>query len=75
MADPTEIYQVVMNLCTNAAHAMADNPGVLTIGLGNLALDKEQKAHGMTVPPGNYVGLTIRDTGSRDIPGDYGTNL
>ena len=68
MADPTEIYQIVMNLCTNAAHAMADNTGVLTVGLENLALAQEQKAHGMTVQPGNYLRLTIRDTGSGISP-------
>jgi CheY-like chemotaxis protein len=68
MADPTEIYQIVMNLCTNAAHAMADNTGVLTVGLGNLALEREQTAHGMTVPPGNYLLLTIQDTGSGISP-------
>ncbi len=68
MADPTEIYQIVMNLCTNAAHAIADNTGVLTVGLGNLTLDQEQKAHGMTVQPGNYLLLTIRDTGSGISP-------
>ncbi len=67
-ADPTEIYQIVMNLCTNAAHAMADNLGVLTVGLGNLALDKEQKAYGMIVQPGNYLVLTIRDSGSGISP-------
>jgi PAS domain S-box-containing protein len=68
MADPTEIYQIVMNLCTNAAHAMTANTGVLTVGLGNLALEQEQKVHGITMQPGNYLALTIRDTGSGISP-------
>ena len=68
MADPTEIYQVVMNLCTNAAHAMDDSGGVLTVGLDNLKLQQAQTAYGITTQPGNYVRLTIRDNGSGIAP-------
>lgn len=64
MADPTEIYQIVMNLCTNAAHAMADRSGVLTVGLDNFELQQPQTAYGITIQPGNYLRLTIGDTGS-----------
>jgi PAS domain S-box-containing protein len=64
LADPTEIYQIVMNLCTNAAHAMADKGGVLTVGLDNMELKQEQTAHGLSVKPGNYLRLSIQDTGS-----------
>lgn len=63
LADPTEIYQIIMNLCTNAAHAMADQGGVLTVGLDNVELQQEQTAHGLSLKPGNYLRLSIRDTG------------
>jgi PAS domain S-box-containing protein len=63
LADPTEIYQVVMNLCTNAAHAMADMNGVLDISLDPVDLDREQSAFGMTIKPGAYVRFSVKDTG------------
>jgi signal transduction histidine kinase/ActR/RegA family two-component response regulator len=62
LGDPTELQQVVMNLCTNAAQAM-DGRGLLTVELSlvdvteNLAL-----SHG-NLPPGSYLRLTVRDTG------------
>lgn len=64
IADPTHIYQVLMNLCTNAAHAMRAKGGVLEVGLANVSIDFEsliQKLH--DVVPGTYVKLTVRDTG------------
>ena len=42
-ADPTQIHQVLMNLCTNAAHAMEENGGRLTVTLGNVMLGKRKK--------------------------------
>jgi signal transduction histidine kinase len=62
-ADPTEIYQVVMNLCTNASHAMEDTNGVLEVGLDLVILEKEKSAFGMTLLPGSYVRLNIHDNG------------
>ena len=62
LANPTEIQQIVMNLCTNAAHAMREDGGVLSVSLS----DAEIKP-GMTrpeLPPGQYVRLTIKDTGT-----------
>jgi len=63
LADPTEIYQVVMNLCTNAAHAMADMNGVLEVSLDLVDLKEEQSAFGMTIKPGAYVRFSVKDTG------------
>ena len=68
MADPTEIYQIVMNLCTNAAHAMAENTGASDRRAGKPCNGPEQQVHGMTVQPGNYLQLTIQDTGSGISP-------
>ncbi len=50
-ADPTQLHQVIMNLVTNAVHAMGDRGGRLVIGTQN-------------VPPGDYARLTVTDTGA-----------
>ena len=62
MADPTKIHQVVMNLCTNAFHAMKDEKGTLRVALHCQERSKEDyKKDGMA--PGPYVVLSISDTG------------
>ena len=63
-ADPTQIQQIIMNLSTNAAHAMEEKGiGALTIGLENVLLDSmDIPGHGNMVP-GNYVILRVTDTG------------
>ena len=63
MADPTEIYQVVMNLCTNAAHAMQETGGVLGVRLKNITLDQPVSAFGLDLKPGLYLSLAVRDSG------------
>ncbi len=63
MADPTQIHQVVMNLCTNAAHAMRDNGGVLEVRLDDLQLTPDSVLPGSGFLPGPCVKLTFRDTG------------
>jgi PAS domain S-box-containing protein len=68
LGDPTEIYQIVMNLCTNAAHAMEDEGGILSVRLDNVALDREQTAHGISVKAGNYLRLAIQDNGQGIAP-------
>ncbi|MBW1798809.1 MAG: PAS domain S-box protein, partial [Deltaproteobacteria bacterium] len=63
-ADPTQIHQVLMNLCTNAAHAMQENGGVLEVGIRNAEF--EDWDSGLKHPdmiPGSYLELTVRDTG------------
>ena len=62
-ADPTEIYQVVMNLCTNAAHAMEETGGVLGVRLKNVALDQPVSAFGLDLKPGPYLCLAVKDSG------------
>jgi PAS domain S-box-containing protein len=63
LADPTQIHQVMINLGTNAAHAMRERGGILEVSLSNLNLGRNasEKIHGLL--PGNYVKLTIKDTG------------
>jgi PAS domain S-box-containing protein len=63
MADPTQIHQVLMNLCTNAAHAMHENGGRLSVKLDDLTLDKKDVKKFSDIKPGAYVRLTVSDTG------------
>ena len=62
-ADPTQIHQVMMNLCTNAGHAMADTAGILGISLQNIDLKAKAAALYPDLSPGPYVKLSISDTG------------
>ncbi|MBI5558759.1 MAG: response regulator [Deltaproteobacteria bacterium] len=64
MADATQIHQLIMNLCTNAYHAMLENGGVLEVSLKEIINDHEIFANGTGVPPGCYVLLSVSDTGS-----------
>ena len=41
MSDPTNIHQVIMNLCTNASHAMQENGGLLAVSLTDMTIDAE----------------------------------
>ena len=60
MADATQIHQVLMNLCTNAAHAMRGRPGVLRIVLDKFTLKTKQTP---TLKPGTYLRMTVEDNG------------
>ena len=61
-ADPTQMHQILMNLCINAGHAMPEG-GVLEISLVNVELDEEfcEKYTGLTA--GHHIRLTVTDTG------------
>ena len=62
LGDPTQIQQVLMNLCTNAAYAMREKGGNLDIGLADFSNSQPTgEPHG--IKPGDYVKLTVRDTG------------
>ncbi|OGQ88081.1 MAG: hypothetical protein A2512_07010 [Deltaproteobacteria bacterium RIFOXYD12_FULL_56_24] len=61
-ADPTQIHQVIMNLSTNAAHAMEDAGGILEVDLQEVDVRAEQFPD-EPLAPGRYACLTVRDTG------------
>ena len=61
MADATQIHQVIINLCTNAYHAMKGAGGTLSISLRNAELSGEDLEEGS--PLGEYISLQIKDTG------------
>lgn len=64
LADPTQIHQVVMNLCTNAYHAMRETGGVLGVSLQPVELTKRIADNRVKLEPGAYVRLEISDTGT-----------
>jgi PAS domain S-box-containing protein len=63
LADPTQIYQVLMNLCINAEHAMRLSGGVLEVGLDEVDVTEPLPITDGTLMPGPYVRLTVQDTG------------
>jgi len=63
LADPTQIHQILMNLCANAGHAMRDTGGVLKVKLVNVELDADFMADHPDMQPGTAINLTISDTG------------
>ena len=62
-ADPNQVNQVLINLCTNAAHAMRDNGGVLAVALENVSLTEDTVNDYNELIPRKYVKLTVSDTG------------
>lgn len=62
-ADPTQIHQVVMNLCTNANHAMMKTGGVLEVTLDSVMVDQKAAVKITNLKKGEYIRLIISDTG------------
>jgi PAS domain S-box-containing protein len=68
VGDATQLHQMVMNLCTNALQAMAENGGVLDVGLDRADVAQNRGlSHGSLVP-GAYVRLCVSDTGGGIAP-------
>lgn len=63
LADPTQIHQVLMNLCTNAAQAMEEDGGVLSIDLSVVDMKVDDLGTNSNLRPGPYILLAVRDTG------------
>jgi PAS domain S-box-containing protein len=63
IADPTKIHQVIMNLCTNAYHAMLETGGILSVGLKEIKFSQKDGIPGSNIEPGNYLKLEVSDTG------------
>ncbi len=63
MADPTQIHQIIMNLATNAFHAMEEKGGTLAVTLGQIRLEPDSSdLSGLAA--GDYACLTVADTGT-----------
>ncbi len=63
LADPVQIHQIIMNLCTNASHAMDPYGGVLTVTIGKAALAPHVFERNSELQPGEYLLLSVTDTG------------
>ena len=64
LADPTQIHQVLMNLCTNAVHAMQEGEGILEVSLGQQEITAADPPYGPDLQEGSYLKITVRDTGA-----------
>jgi PAS domain S-box-containing protein len=68
LADPTQIHQVLMNLCTNGAHAMNPKGGVLEVSLLEARLAADFVALHPGASSGKYIRLSVTDTGCGIAP-------
>jgi len=69
-ADPTQIHQIVMNLCTNAFHALEDDGGRIDVGLETITLRAADLVSYQDIAPGKYIRLTVADSGNGIAPDD-----
>ena len=69
-ADPTQINQILINLCTNAAYAMKGKGGVLEVSLKDIELGEKTETVSHELTPGRYVRLSVSDTGQGIAPED-----
>lgn len=63
VADPTQMHQVIVNLCTNAWHALGEQQGRIDIGLDAVELDSAAAAKTPGLRPGRYACLSVSDNG------------
>jgi len=67
-ADPTQIHQLMMNLCTNSAAAMCEEGGLLEISLMKVDIDALSTTMYLDIEPGSYLRLSVYDTGDGMTP-------
>jgi PAS domain S-box-containing protein len=63
LAEPSHMHQMIINLCTNAADAMDEEGGVMTVTLEHITLKAGKIPAKLTLDPGRYAKLTVADTG------------
>ncbi len=64
MGNASRVHQILMNLCTNAAYAMEKEGGVLKVGLKDVTIQDAGPLSDFELKPGEYVELTVSDTGA-----------
>ncbi|MCF8145873.1 MAG: PAS domain S-box protein [Deltaproteobacteria bacterium] len=64
LADPTQMHQILMNLCTNAAHAMLEKGGELMVTLTETHVGPEEASRLGEIAPGGFLRMSVSDTGS-----------
>jgi PAS domain S-box-containing protein len=68
MADPVQIHQVMMNLCTNAGYAMREKGGRLEVTLSEVVWDENSHDRPRELPAGRYLRLSVADSGQGIAP-------
>lgn len=61
-ADPTQVHQIILNLCTNAFHALQESGGKLTVSVEEATIDAESAA-AMNIISGPYMKISVSDDG------------
>lgn len=64
VADPGQVHQILMNLCTNASQAMEDTGGILSVSLKTTFIRADDQQMHLDLAPGEYAELTVSDTGN-----------
>ncbi len=62
--DPSQIHQVLLNLCTNAAHAMRGKSGILSVSMKSVKINGSPENKALNLDAGKYLKLSVSDTGS-----------
>jgi PAS domain S-box-containing protein len=68
LGDSTQLYQVMMNLCTNAAHAMGEKGGILEVNLSDVHFDSIDSGLQAELEPRAYIMVGVQDTGDGMTP-------
>lgn len=68
LAAPTQIHQILLNLCANAGHAMRENGGVLKVRLDRVEVGTDYVAADPDMKPGPFIRLVVSDTGHGMLP-------
>ena len=64
MGNQTQVHQILMNLCTNAAYALEEKGGILTVSLKDISLDKNFSGKASDSEYRNYIEIVVSDTGT-----------
>jgi CheY-like chemotaxis protein len=68
LGDPTQIHQIIMNLFTNAYHAMQESGGQMEVSLKQVTIDASADIGALDLSSGQYLRLTVSDTGTGISP-------
>ena len=68
MGNPTQVHQIFMNLCTNAAHAMEDIGGSIEVSIKDVQVTGDYQWKRLNLLPGNYIRIEVSDTGTGIAP-------
>lgn len=70
LGDPTQMYQVFMNICTNSFHATEEKGGILSVSLKKIMITREDLSESDEIMPGSYIQIAIKDDGVGIHPAD-----